>query len=225
MAFPISCRGCDAQFDLQVFHEVTEGDCPECGGRLKVPVALRAHVARIMNNRRRAEDEEYAQLMRSPTYQVEIVHKNQTFRVDVKAWFSIDVVKAKIRDIHGLDPCSFNLFSRNHGRTLQGSEELDDLAILSAHQLHLVEIKTRFNIKVQSVFLNITLDVEACDTILNVKAKIQDKEGIPISEQKLSLSPFGGDVALEDDHTLSDYKVSDGDTMFLSSYSSSSGAA
>lgn len=58
---------------------------------------------------------------------------------------------------------------------------------------------------------NITLEVEPSDSILNIKEKIQDKEGIPTSEQKL----FFNGILLEDHKALSYYYIKKESTLHL----------
>ena len=126
-----------------------------------------------------------------------------TITLEVDPSDNIENVKAKIQDRLGT-PLDRQILIYN-GEHLKNDQFLSDFNIPTNSTLHLVYRRGVIKIYVEtSNGKTITLEVEPFVTIGGLKAKIQDKEGIPPDQQKLIFAS----KELEGDHkTLLDYGI------------------
>ena len=134
-------------------------------------------------------------------------HLGNTITLKVQASDTIERIKAIIQDKEGFPQEQQKLMFVNS--MLESGHTISDYDIKDGCTLH-VALDHRMKIYVKTMAgKTILLEVEPSDSIENIKAMIQEKEGFPLDKQTLL---FAGRL-LEDGHILSNYNVKKESTL------------
>lgn len=144
-----------------------------------------------------------------PSFRMQIYVRTVTGRtisLQVQSSDTIEYVKAQIQDEKDIAVRPYYQRLLFSGKKLKDNLTLADYYIHEGSILKLLLLYPRFGMQIFVDTLTgerLTMDVESSDTIGNVKVKIQDKQGISMSNHKLSKDG----QQLEDGLTLADYFI------------------
>ena len=135
----------------------------------------------------------------------------RTMTLNVEANDTIEEVKRRITEKEGIPVGEQRLIFG--GKNLESERTIADYNIQKESTIHLI-LRLRGGMQVFVKTLTgrtMTIDVEATDSITSIKEKITNKEGIPVTEQRLI---FGG-KQLENERTIADYNIQKESTLYL----------